>query len=273
MNTAPLPKNARLRPSPLSRPKADPSDVPALQRGILLLEWIAQQPEAASVSEAAESLGVPLPSALRMARTLEELGYLERNPLTKRYRLTTRMLLVGQPHSGPRSLAECCTEALHTVLQATGETTQLCCLADSDCVLIDQIPSPHAFKYVVDLGSRISPHCCAPGKALLAHLPSSRFETLFPKLRLEKHTSNTLTTLEQLQADFVRIRQQGYSVDQGEHFEGIHCVAAPLLDRHGNAFAALTIAGPASRIPVSLFPALGRTIARAASEAANRFLA
>jgi DNA-binding IclR family transcriptional regulator len=126
---------------------------------------------------------------------------------------------------------------------------------------------------VVDLGSRISPHCCAPGKALLAHLPAARLDTLLPKLKLEKHTPNTLTTPEELAAEFSRIRAAGYAVDKAEHFEGIHCVAAPLLDRHGHAFAALTIAGPASRIPVSLFPALGRTIARAASEAANRFLA
>jgi DNA-binding IclR family transcriptional regulator len=274
MNTGNLPKNARLRSKNPSRvAPQEPSDVPALQRGILLLEWIAQQPEAASISEAAENLGVPLPSALRMARTLEELGYLERNALTKRYRLTTRMLLVGQPHSGPRSLVECCTEALHTVLQATGETTQLCCLADADCVLIDQLPSPHSFKYVVDLGSRISPHCCAPGKALLAHLPPARLETVLPRLRLEKHTPQTLTTLDQLQTELARIRRLGFAVDQGEHFDGIHCIAAPLLDRHGHAFAALTIAGPASRIPSTLFASFGRTIAQAAAEAANRFLA
>ncbi len=31
---------------------------------------------------------------------------------------------------------------------------------------------------------------------------------------------------------------RGYALDRGEHFDGIHCVAAPLLDRHGHTDAA-----------------------------------
>jgi DNA-binding IclR family transcriptional regulator len=282
MDSRILPPKAQRRPAhsgndslpPASQAPLPPqaSLVPALQRGILLLEWVAQQPNAASISEAAESLHLPLPSALRMARTLEELGYLERNALTKRYRLTSRMLRMGQPHSGPRSLAECCTESLHAVLTATAETTQLCCLSDSDCVLIDQLPSPHPFKYVVDLGSRTSPHCCAPGKAILAHLPPAQLEALLPKLHLVRHTAKTLTRTDELLAEFSAIRAQGYATDCGEHFDGIHCVAAPLLDARGHAFAAITIAGPASRIPPKNFPSLGRVIAQAAAAAASRFL-
>jgi DNA-binding IclR family transcriptional regulator len=68
-----------------------------------------------------------------------------------------------------------------------------------------------------------------------------------------------------------RIRACGYALDRGEHFDGIHCVAAPLLDRHGQTIAAITIAGPASRIPATRFEEMGRMIIVESNEAARRF--
>ena len=43
---------------------------------------------------------------------------------------------------------------------------------------------------------------------------------------------------------------------------GIHCVAAPVLDHHGRAAGAITIARPANRIPEAEFPAIGSVILR-----------
>jgi DNA-binding IclR family transcriptional regulator len=48
-------------------------------------------------------------------------------------------------------------------------------------------------------------------------------------------------------------------------------VAAPLLDRHGHTIAAITIAGPATRIPQQRFAEFGKTIAAEARAAALRF--
>ncbi|MEY2598480.1 MAG: hypothetical protein RLZZ142_739 [Verrucomicrobiota bacterium] len=248
------------------------SDVPALHRGIRLLEWIAHRPSGATLSEAAEDLHFPLPSVLRLARALEELGYLRRDERSKRFSLTSRLLLIGQPQSSTQSLSDAARDPMRRILEATGETTQLCCLADSECVLLDQLPSPHAFKYVVDLGSRTSPHCCAPGKAILAFLPDSRRAEILSKLTLQRHTPHTLTSRKALESGLKQIRKDGFALDQGEHFEGIHCVAAPILDRHGHALAAITIAGPASRIPSDRFLELGRLIAQAAADASTRFL-
>jgi DNA-binding IclR family transcriptional regulator len=44
-----------------------------------------------------------------------------------------------------------------------------------------------------------------------------------------------------------------------------------LLNRHGHTIAAITIAGPAARIPASRFAEIGRAIATDAAEAARRF--
>jgi DNA-binding IclR family transcriptional regulator len=270
-----------MKTAPRKRLKTDPANgssgesalqVPALQRGLAMIEFLAGLPEGATLSELGSKLEISMASVFRLAGGLEEMGYIRRDEKTKRYAVTQKLLLLGQPHSGARSLVECALEPMRRILAATGETTQLCCLAGADCVMLEQLPALHPFKYVVDLGSRVPIHCCAPGKAMLAFLPDDTLDAILATLRFEKHTERTLASREALLVDLERVRARGYALDRGEHFDGIHCVAAPLLDRHGLAVAAITIAGPAARIPTSRFDEIARIIIAAASDAARRFL-
>ena len=245
--------------------------VPALQRGLAMLEYLAAAPDGATLSELGAQFGISMASIFRLAGALEELGYISRDERTKRYSVTQKLLLLGQPHSGRHSLAECALEPMRRILTSTGETTQLCVLAEASCVILEQLPSLHPFKYIVDLGSRVPIHCCAPGKAILAFLPDDALDAVLSVLKFEKHTEHTITSRKALLVELERIRACGYALDRGEHFEGIHCVAAPLLDRHGHTIAAITIAGPATRIPQSRFAEFGKIIATEAGEAARRF--
>lgn len=260
-----------------TRSKAEPSSgdsalqVPALQRGLAMLELLAGMPEGATLSELATDLQISLASVFRLAGGLEELGYVRRDAKTKRFAVTQKLLLLGQPHSGRRSLVESAIEPMRRILTATGETTQLCCLAEADCVILEQLPALHPFKYIVDLGSRVPIHCCAPGKAILAFLPDDALDAVLARLRFEKHTDRTITSRRALLVELERIRACGYALDHGEHFEGIHCVAAPLLDRHGRTIAAITIAGPSTRISPERFEEFGRVIVAAANQAAQAF--
>jgi DNA-binding IclR family transcriptional regulator len=248
------------------------SQAPALQRGLSVLELLATRDEGATLSEISSALKLSPASIFRLTGVLEESGYVIREEPSRRFRLTRKLLLLAQPQHEGRSLVESCLPAMRDVLQQTGETVQLCVLADHECVMIEQLPSTHPFKYIVDLGSRPPVYCAAPGKAMLAHLPETELAAAFRSMRLEKHTEHTLSTRRELLEDFARIRQRGYAVDEGEHFDGIHCVAAPLLDRHGHAVAAITIAGPSSRIQARRFAELGDIMKRAAADAAHRYL-
>jgi len=245
--------------------------VPALQRGLAMLEFLAASPDGATLSELGSRFTISMASVFRLAGALEELGYIRRDDRTKRFSVTQKLLLLGQPHSGRRSLVECALEPMRRVLAATGETTQLCCLADASCIILEQLPALHPFKYIVDLGSRVPIHCCAPGKAILAFLPDDTLDAVLSGLEFEKHTEHTITSRKALLVELERIRACGYALDRGEHFDGIHCIAAPLLDRHGHTIAAITIAGPAARIPASRFAEFGRTIAIEAAAAVRRF--
>ena len=79
-------------------------------------------------------------------------------------------------------------------------------------------------------------------------------------------------SLRALRRELALTRERGYAIDRAEHFEGIHCIAAPLKDVHGQAFGAITIAGPSTRIPEHRFQEWGDAIVAIAADAALAFL-
>lgn len=248
------------------------SHAPALQRGLALLQALASRPNGASQSELAQLLGLPLAAVHRIVLALEHLGYVQRHSVSRTLRVTQKLLLLGQPHSSNRSLVEACLPAMRRILELTNETTQLCVLAEGQCVILEQLPSRHPFKYVVDIGSRAPTQACAPGKAMLAFLPDTQLGEVIATLDFKAYTRRSLRDRSALYKELARVRGAGYAVDRAEHFDGIHCIAAPLCDAHGVPFAAITIAGPATRIPEERFAVWGEQIAAAAADAALGFM-
>lgn len=251
---------------------SDVVHAPALQRGLALLQALASRPNGASQSELAQLLGLPLAAVHRIVLALEHLGYVQRHPVSRTLRVTQKLLLLAQPHANNRSLVEACLPAMRLILESTNETTQLCVLAEGQCVILEQLPSRHPFKYVVDVGSRAPTQACAPGKAMLAFLPENRLGAVISTLEFKPYTAKSLLDPSALRAELARVREVGYAIDRAEHFDGIHCIAAPLRDAHGLPFAAITIAGPATRIPEGRFSVWGEQIAAAAADAALSFM-
>ncbi len=247
------------------------SEVTSLQRGLAVLKLLAQRPEGATLSEITEHLGLPGASVLRLARTLVDLGYLTRDDGSKRYFITNSFLMLGQPRTATRGLSECAISAMRRIRQATGETTQLCCLVDVEMVIIEQLISIHPFKYSADLGARCPCYSCAPGKAILAFLPDHERDATIDRIHFKRFTTNTITSKRAFREELGRVRDYGFALDREEGMPGIHCVAAPILDRHGIAVAAITIAGPSSRVRDDEFEVIGELVREGARQASTEF--
>jgi IclR family acetate operon transcriptional repressor len=245
--------------------------VPNLQRGLAILEFIARQAQPVTLSELARTLDISLTSVFRITSALVELGYLTRDEKTKAFSLTRKFMMIGQPQGVDRSLIESSLEPMRDLRRATGETVQVGCLVEGQFVILDQLVATYPFKYVVDLGARVPVHTCAPGKAILAFMAEPERDDVIASIQFRRFTPTTIMSRKQLLTELATIRQSGYAVDRAEGLEGIHCIAAPLLSRHGEPIAAITIAGPAHRLPAAQFDSLGKLVIAAAQKASARF--
>ena len=243
-----------------------PGSVPALDRSLDILEMLSSHPEGMILSELSKQLGIPKNGVFRITQTLLARGYISRDPVTMSFRLTGQMLKLALPRAGKLSLPELSRNAMTSLRDITRETVQLGVLSDMEGVIIDQVEGLEPLRIMVDLGLRFALHNNAPGKLLLAYMPSEQQASVLDQIELTANTPRTFTTKSALTDECQRILDVGYSTDYAEADEGIHCVAAPVFEANGkNVLAALWISGPAKRLPKSKFKELGNQV-RAAGD-------
>jgi DNA-binding IclR family transcriptional regulator len=209
-----------------------------------------------SVTEIAASLGVHKSTASRLAATLERAGFLARSG--RRYRLGVEIIRLGTLALRSADIVDRLQPAMEKLSQATGETINLAIPAGADILNVAEVPSTYILSCSGGwIGRRTKPHAVANGKALLAFgaIP------LPDPASLERYTEQTITTNEALQADLAQARRNGYATAVAELEDGLVAVAAPVFSPAGDCVAALSISGPAYRMPPDKLDELGRLCA------------
>jgi DNA-binding IclR family transcriptional regulator len=248
-------------------------EAPALDRGLAVLEALDAQPAGMTLTEISTVIGGPKNSTSRLIQTLIAREYVVREDATMRFRLTGKLLRLGQPRVADASLVECSLDAMRVLRDAVGETVQLGIPIGDEGVIIEKIESMQAVRIGVNIGLRFSLHNNAPGKVLLAFRHPKERERTVSRIKLRRFTARTITGKDTLRTECERVVKQGYATDWGEADEGIHCVAAPIRDRLNVLVATLWVSGIAGRMPKSTFASVAGEVMKAAGEIERRLRA
>jgi DNA-binding IclR family transcriptional regulator len=138
-------------------------------------------------------------------------------------------------------------DAMRALRDECRETVQIGRRFGDEGVILEQVEGLHPLRISVDAGLRFPLHNNGPGKLLLAFLSDAQRAATIKRLTLTPSTPRTITDRQDLARECDRIREQGYSVDFAEADEGIHCVAAPILDPQGELMATIWISAPSRR--------------------------
>jgi IclR family acetate operon transcriptional repressor len=90
------------------------------------------------------------------------------------------------------------------------------------------------------------------------------------RVELKSYTASTLSTQKSLLENLTLTRKKGFAVDLAEGLEGIHCIAAPILNEYEYPVAALTIMSPSFRLPPEQFDQLGSACVLASEKIQQR---
>jgi DNA-binding IclR family transcriptional regulator len=131
---------------------------------------------------------------------------------------------------------------------------------------LERLQSPHPIGFMRSrIGAIVPAYCTSLGKTLLAFRPADEVEAWLRAQTLKTMTPWTITSSRRLLKELRAIRERGYGLDEQEHELGVRCIAAPIRNHTGDVVAAISIAGPADRMPTPLIdsPMAGNLVATA----------
>ena len=151
----------------------DPKNtVQSLAKGFRALQaFTAEEPEL-KLAEVARRAGLDNGTAYRLLETLVMLGYLERFPETKQYRLTLKPLELGFNAIARMDLRTIAQPELRALVGTVREAASIGILDRDEVVYIERYQEGQARLGVdIRVGSRIPAYCTAIGHSILAFLP------------------------------------------------------------------------------------------------------
>ena len=231
----------------------------ALSRGLALLEALAATEGGATLTTVSERIGLPTPTAHRLLATLEQAGYVQQGAGGE-WLVGVRAFQVGSAFLDHRNLFAQSYPHLKRLMERSGETTNLAVINGDEAVFVAQVQCRELMRMISKLGARAPLHASGVGKAMLAAMPEAAARELLDQSGLPRHTARTISDRKQLFAELEATRRRGYSIDDEEHADGLRCVAAVIWNENGEPWAAVSIAGPTSRLTVDRVDELGALV-------------
>jgi IclR family acetate operon transcriptional repressor len=233
-----------------------PGGVQSVERTLDLLECLAQSTDWVGISELSQATGQPVATIHRLLKTLVARRYVVRDSHTRRYALGPAFRHLAGVHLQTPDWQAIGTPLLQELVEISGETANLAVKEGNRAVYVAQAQPMRMLRMLAEPGNRVPLHCTGCGKVLLASQHASVIASIIAETGLPKYTDTTITDPAQLQQELEMIRQQGYAIDNGEQEEGVRCLAVPVYDSKGRVIAAVSIAGPESRLDSRHIPTL-----------------
>ncbi len=226
---------------------ADPLFNQSLEKGLHVLQTFDKAHRTLTLKEIAQRTDMTKASAQRAVHTLEKLGYVGRDPRSRRFRLLPKVIDLGFNYLAGHSLVRLAHPYLALLAQASGETASLTEPVDQHMVYVSQIMTTQTIPVLTPVGMRIPMYCTSSGRAYLSRLDGPVVRQMLQATPCKALTHKTLTDIETILKRVQTAHYLGYAINCEELFLGDMGIAAPIVDRCGLPLGAVHISPPTSR--------------------------
>lgn len=216
--------------------------IAGLEKGLAIIESFDDANPRQTASQAGARCGLTRTAARRYLLTLVYLGFVATDG--KLFWLTPRVLRLGHSYLESARLPRIVQPFLQRVTAGTQEIAYVSVMDGDDVVYIARNGTTRIMNTGVVLGSRVQAQVTAAGLMMLALREPQALEHWLAKLELKAYTSQSIASKDRLRLELAYIRQRGWAVSEQQLEMGYRGVAVPLIDRHGDLVAALSVTMP-----------------------------
>jgi DNA-binding IclR family transcriptional regulator len=244
-----------------------PGSIQSIERAAAVLRLLGSTDRPLGLAELAAALDLPRPTAHGIVRTLREVGFVDQDVETARYRLGPALRELGRGGWDHHDLRSRAMNWADSLAGSTGLAVHLGVVAGRAVRLVHHVFRPDGSRQRIRTGEQQPLHATALGKCLLAFAPVATPPAR--DLELQRWTGRTCVTVAALEAQLALARRRGWASETGEYETGAGAAAAPLRASGGIVVGALAVAGPVEElygIGGELRPVLAEQLVNAARE-------
>lgn len=209
---------------------------PALEKGLDILDLLAQHGQAMTLSQISVALGRSVGELFRMIHVLEFKGFIEATPSGDGYQLTNRLFTLGMARAPVKNLLEAALPPMRDLAADAEQSCHLAIVSRDEIVVVARIENPGYFGYSVRTGHRRPIVEATSGMVLYAFQP----EAVQKRWHGEIFSGVDQTVRDRFLADAALVAKQGYWRAESDLTPGVVDISAPVVV-DGAATAALTM--------------------------------
>jgi DNA-binding IclR family transcriptional regulator len=219
------------------------------------------QPEL-SLAELRAATAMPHSTVQRLVANMVQEGILDRQG--DKFRVGVRMAHWAAPASQGLDYLELLTPVLRQLRDELGETACIFRESQGNRVCIALAETRRMLRRVVQVGEIMPLHVGAAGRVLLAWNPDVA-EQIY-RSGLHSLTARTITDAANLETAVAKTQADGFAITTGERVSGASGISAPIFGPQAELYGALTVMGPALRMPYDVCASWVEPVLAAAEE-------
>jgi DNA-binding IclR family transcriptional regulator len=238
--------------------------VQSVDRAVSVMEFLSHRGWS-GVTEVSRELDIHKSTAYRLLTTLRDRGLVEQDAATEKYKLGFGLVLLARTVRADLDILRCARPVCERLSERTKETVTIAVLEGDDAVVIHQSISRTSALSVDWTGRHTPLHATAAGKIFLAYMPEDQLHRILEG-PLERFTENTIVDPASLKGQSKEIQDEGYAFTAEELETGLNAVGAPIRCAEGAIVGAVSVSGPAFRLPPDALPEIGELSKQAGTE-------
>lgn len=223
----------------MPRRDPDPDFIESIARGFDVVKAFDPHRPVMSLSEVATAAELARPTARRILRTLETLGYVR--TAGAGFALTPRVLELGLTYVQGMGLWETARPHMEQLVAQTHESSSLAQLDGSDIVYVGRVAVPKIITLAVQIGTRFPAPATSMGRVLLADLDEGELESTLSEPSRAGVVAKWQPERAELDTVLRQVRARSWALADEDLAPGIRSIAAPLRDGAGRVVAAMNV--------------------------------
>ncbi|MDN3587662.1 IclR family transcriptional regulator [Pedobacter aquatilis] len=213
---------------------------PALDKGLDILEYLSAQSVPLSQTEIATGIEKTPNEIYRMLMSLESRGYILRDEVSGKYRLSLKLFYLSHRHSPMDELRKAAQFPLEELANTIRQSCHVSILYMNQVMVIIHAKSPGPIALSIEEGNLFPLPLTASGKVLLAYMPENERSTVLKNNAIFKKYPKPQQ--EDFLTSLTDIQQTGSYFKNSDSVSGVTDISVPIgIANNNGIIACLTI--------------------------------